>query len=103
MTNGGYGGVQQALSCGVPCLVAGRSEDKVEVAARVAHASVGLNLRTDRPTPERVRGAVRTLLTNPHFRGQAQKLSAQFRAHDAPREAAQLLEALIRETGKRHD
>lgn len=103
VTNGGYGGVQQALRYGVPCVVAGRSEDKVEVAARVAHAGVGLNLKTDRPTPERVRGAVRTLLEDPYFRGQAQKLSVQFRTHDAPRAAAQLLEALIRQKGERHD
>ena len=95
VTNGGYGGVQQALTCGVPCVVAGKSEDKAEVAARVAYAGVGLNLRTDRPTWQRLRGAVRTLLEDPHFREQAQKLSAQLRSHDAPREAAQLLEALI--------
>ena len=35
VTNGGYGGVQQALAHGVPLVVAGRTEDKVEVAARV--------------------------------------------------------------------
>ncbi|GAA4003627.1 glycosyltransferase [Deinococcus rubellus] len=95
VTNGGYGGVQQALTCGVPCVVAGRSEDKAEVAARVAYAKVGLNLRTDRPTQQRLRAAVRTLLKDLRFREQAQKLSVQLRSHDAPREAAQLLEALI--------
>ena len=95
VTNGGYGGVQQALTWGVPCVVAGKSEDKAEVAARVAYAGVGLNLRTDRPTVRRLRGAVRTLLEDLHFREQAQKLGAQLRSHDAPREAAQLLEALI--------
>ena len=36
VTNGGYGGVQQALANGVPLVVAGDSEDKPEVAARVA-------------------------------------------------------------------
>ena len=35
VTNGGYGGVQQALANGVPLVVAGDSEDKPEVAARV--------------------------------------------------------------------
>ena len=33
VTNGGYGGVQQALANGVPLVVAGDSEDKPEVAA----------------------------------------------------------------------
>jgi UDP:flavonoid glycosyltransferase YjiC (YdhE family) len=32
VTNGGYGGVQMALSYGVPLVVAGASEDKPEVA-----------------------------------------------------------------------
>ena len=36
VTNGGYGGVQQALAHGVPLVVAGDSEDKPEVAARGA-------------------------------------------------------------------
>jgi UDP-glucoronosyl and UDP-glucosyl transferase len=36
VTNGGYGGVQMALSYGVPLVVAGASEDKPEVSARVA-------------------------------------------------------------------
>ena len=35
VTNGGFGGVQQALAAGVPVVVAGRSEDKAEVGARV--------------------------------------------------------------------
>src|ERR1700683_406881 len=34
VTNGGYGGVQQALANGVPLVVAGDSEDKPEGAAR---------------------------------------------------------------------
>ena len=36
VTNGGYGAVQRALSAGVPLVVAGNTEDKPEVAARVA-------------------------------------------------------------------
>lgn len=96
VTNGGYGGVQQALACGVPCVVAGRSEDKTEVAARVAHVGAGLNLHTDHPSPDQVRRAVRRLLTDGHFRAQAEQLGAALRAHDAPREAADHLEALVR-------
>ena len=57
---GGYGGVVQALRHGVPLVVAGRSEDKPEVAVRVAWSGAGLNLRTDRPTQARLRRPVRT-------------------------------------------
>ena len=36
VTNGGYGGVQLALAHGVPLVVAGNTEEKGEIAARVA-------------------------------------------------------------------
>ncbi|MEK8105903.1 nucleotide disphospho-sugar-binding domain-containing protein [Micromonospora sp. M12] len=41
VTNGGYGGVQTALYHGVPLVVAGASEDKPEVAARVEWTGSG--------------------------------------------------------------
>ncbi|MFA4895080.1 glycosyltransferase [Microbacterium sp.] len=41
VTNGGYGGVQQALAHGVPIVVAGQTEDKVEVSARVGWTGQG--------------------------------------------------------------
>ena len=54
VTNGGYGGVQQALANGVPLVVAGDSEDKPEVAARVQWSGTGINLHTGRPSPAMV-------------------------------------------------
>ena len=50
VTNGGWGGVQQALAQGVPVVVAGATEEKPEVAARVAWSGAGLDLRTGRPS-----------------------------------------------------
>ena len=46
VTHGGHGGVQLALAHGVPIVAAGRTQENVEVNARVAHAGVGINLRT---------------------------------------------------------
>ena len=62
VTNGGYGGVQQALANGVPLVVAGDSEDKPEVAARVQWSGAGINLHTGRPSPAMVARAVRRVL-----------------------------------------
>ncbi len=59
ITNGGYGGVQHALRYGIPVVVAGESADKAEVAARVEHAGVGINLGTAHPTPRAIAAAVR--------------------------------------------
>ncbi|GHF36673.1 UDP:flavonoid glycosyltransferase YjiC (YdhE family) [Deinococcus metalli] len=95
VTNGGYGGVQLALSHGLPVLSAGTTEDKLEVGRRVQVAGVGLRLGTRTPAPGAVRRAVRRLLREPRFRERAQTLRAEFRAHDAPREAADLIEGLL--------
>lgn len=62
ITNGGFGGVQLALSHGIPLVVAGSTEDKPEVAARVEWAGCGNNLRTGTPTPQALLAAVRTIL-----------------------------------------
>ena len=53
VTNGGYGGVQLALANGVPLVVAGLTEDKMEVSARVIWSGTGVALKTDTPSSRR--------------------------------------------------
>ena len=67
VTNAGFGGVQLALAHGVPILAAGRSEDKAEVAARIAYAGVGIDLRTQRPSTAQLRTGVRQLLAERRY------------------------------------
>lgn len=74
VSNGGYGGVLQSLRFGVPLVVAGASEDKPEVAARVRRVGAGIDLRTGSPTPRRVRRAVRRVLDDPAYRRGARAL-----------------------------
>jgi len=95
VTNGGYGGTQLALAHGIPLVVAGGTEDKMEVAARVEWSGAGLNLRKQRPSPHEVRDAVREVLTNPVYRENAKRIQADFAKHDAPTRAVELLETLI--------
>jgi hypothetical protein len=71
VTNGGYGAVNHALSLGVPLVIAGDSEEKPEIAARVAWAGAGINLGTGRPSASQIREAVRTVLTKPQYRQRA--------------------------------
>ena len=82
VTNGGYGGVQQALANGVPLVVAGDSEDKPEVAARVQWSGTGINLHTGRPSPAMVARAVRRVLTHDSYRARARALQAEIAASD---------------------
>ncbi|QJU52288.1 glycosyltransferase [Herbiconiux sp. KACC 21604] len=68
VTNGGYGGVHYAMEHGVPLVVAGTTEDKIEVTARVAWSGVGVNLKTSTPSAEAVGSAVREVLGRPGYR-----------------------------------
>lgn len=94
ITNGGYGGVQFTLAHGVPLVVAGTTEDKPEIAARVAWSGAGISLRTKTPTPDQIRLAVRRVLGEPRFRANAARIAADYAQHTAPQAAAALLERL---------
>nr|ABD59211.1 InkG [Nonomuraea longicatena] len=95
VTNGGFNGVTAALRHGVPLVVAGATEEKADVAARVAYAGAGVALRGARLAPERVRAAVRAVLDGPEHRAAAARLHDAFARHDGPRRAAELIEELI--------
>jgi UDP:flavonoid glycosyltransferase YjiC (YdhE family) len=94
VSNGGYNGVLSALAHGVPLVVAGRSEDKPAVCARVAWSGAGIDLRTDRPSADRIRAAVRAALTDPSYRDSADRIRADFARHDPAGESVWLLERL---------
>ena len=94
VTNGGYGTVNDALSHGVPLVVAGAAEDKSEVVARVTWSGVGIGLRTDNPDAPELRRAIETVLGRPKYREAAQRLAQAFHGQDVEREVPRLLEAL---------
>lgn len=95
ITNAGYGGVQMALQHGVPLIAAGKSEEKPEIAARIAWAGNGLDLRTQRPSLHALRRAVRRVLGEPQFAARARELAARCARYEAPRTASELIEALV--------
>jgi len=91
VTNGGYGSVNQALSFGIPIIAAGLTEDKADVNARIAWSGAGIDLKTNNPTREAIRTAVRTALDTPDCRRHAQRLAAEFATFDAKAETLRLL------------
>lgn len=95
VTNGGYGGVHFALEHGAAVVVAGRTEDKAEVAARVAWSGVGVRLRSDRPAPSEIASAVRTALSDPDFRARAASIGAQIAASPGPAGIDDVLRELL--------
>jgi len=96
VTNGGYGGTQMALAYGIPLVVAGETEDKMEVAARVEWSGAGINLRKKCPSPEEIKRAVKEILTNPVYMKRAKRIQTDFARYNAPQRAAELLEALAK-------
>lgn len=76
VTNGGYGGVQQALRYGIPVVATGGKEDKPEVGARVAWSGVGRRIRSERPSARQMRRAIRSVLSEDRYRARARELAA---------------------------
>ncbi len=97
VTNGGYGAVQRAVACGMPMVVAGSTEDKPEVAARVAWSGAGVNLRTGTPDPAMVRTAVREVLDDDRYLHRARELETAFARRDGLAEIAVMLDEVIAE------
>ena len=83
VTNGGYGGLHFALGHGVPIVVAGDTEDKMETTRRVEWSGAGINLRTGTPTQAQIATAVERVLSERHFRERAVALQTGDRV--APR------------------
>jgi MGT family glycosyltransferase len=99
VTNGGFGGVQQALAAGVPLVVAGRSEDKAEVGARVLWSGTGVVLptdrRTDATTAQAVGEGVARVLDDPRYRGRARELAAEYAQYDGVARAVDVVDELL--------
>ena len=95
ITNGGYGGVLFAFANGIPMIVAGNSEEKVEVCARVSYTGAGINLKTATPSPAQIRKAIQTILDTPSYKQNAQLIQNDFQKHDAVSEMVAELEHFI--------
>ncbi|WNG91286.1 glycosyltransferase [Mycobacterium sp. ITM-2016-00318] len=97
VTNGGYGAVQRALSTGVPLVVAGDTEDKPEVAARVAWSGAGIDLRTGAPTDKAIRHAVREVLGDGRYLSRARELEVAYAQRCGIAEIAALIDEVVGE------
>ncbi|MEU8521183.1 hypothetical protein [Streptomyces sp. NBC_01216] len=76
----------------MPLVVAGGSEDKPAVAARVADFGVGVDPRTGRPETAEVGQAVRRVPDEPAFRDRARELSADYQAAEPVRAVLDIID-----------
>lgn len=96
VTNGGFGSVLAAMRHGVPVVAAGKTEGKNDVDARVGYNRLGLDLRTERPKPARIRAAVARVLSDSTYRTNVTALRAEL---DALQPVARIEAALTEATG----
>ncbi len=80
--NGGYGSILSALSHGVPILSAGTREGKNDINARIDYCRFGVDLKTERPTPEKIAKGVRRVLGDKRFAQNVERIRAEFRTYD---------------------
>jgi UDP:flavonoid glycosyltransferase YjiC (YdhE family) len=74
----------------VPVIVAGLTEDKPAVAARVAYHGLGINLQTAAPAPEAVATATEAVLKDTGMRDKVRTLAQVYAAHDPLNEIERL-------------
>ena len=75
--------MQQGLANAVPLVLAGLTEDKLEGNTRLAATGAAINLRTQRPSPDAIRDAVREVLADRSYRARALRLATAYRSLDA--------------------
>ncbi|KAH0436357.1 udp-glucuronosyl udp-glucosyltransferase [Colletotrichum camelliae] len=93
ISNAGYGTLTHAVSNGVPVLLAGENEEKIEVTMRAVYAGVGLSLGTQTPTAEQVRRGVECILEDTKYKKAAMRLKME----NSDLDALSAIEAKIRE------
>jgi MGT family glycosyltransferase len=82
VTNGGYGGVLLSIQHQLPMVVAGVHEGKNEINARVGYFELGLDLKTEKPSPQQIRAGVEEVLTHYKYRENVERLSEEFGQYD---------------------
>jgi len=78
VTNGGYGGVLFSIKNELPMVAAGIHEGKNEINARIGYYQLGINLKTETPTPQQIRESVEEVLSDPQYLQNVKKLSSEF-------------------------
>lgn len=94
ISNGGYGTVQQAFIEGVPMVVAGITEDKLESCARAMYTGAAVAFQTDTPDVEQIKGAVETIFETPSYKEKALGLKERYGEADCMGSIARAVDEL---------
>ena len=95
ITNGGYGGVMLGIENKLPMVVAGVHEGKNEINARVGYFKIGIDLKTEFPTPLQIRKSVDEIFSNKVYAVNVKKLSSEFKEFDTPALCEKYIQELL--------
>lgn len=100
ITNGGYGGVLQSLSQGIPMVAAGVHEGKSEICARIGYFKVGIDLKTETPTPRQLALAAEEIMSNGEYYSNANFIAASLNEYHAEMTVAKTVIKLVQGKAK---
>ena len=97
ITNGGCGGTLLAIDYAIPVVAAGVNEGKNEICSRIGYFKLGINLKTEKPTPEKIKAAVDEIVSNPIYKRNVEKLRNEFRQYGTNKLCAEYILDLIKD------
>jgi MGT family glycosyltransferase len=83
VTNGGYGGTLLSVQHHLPLVVAGVHEGKNEICARVGFFKLGINLKTETPSPMQIKKAVEKVMNDTLYAQNVKRLANEFACYNA--------------------
>ncbi|KAF2103208.1 UDP-Glycosyltransferase/glycogen phosphorylase [Rhizodiscina lignyota] len=99
VSSGGYGTVQHALQNGVPMVLIGALEDKVETGTIARYTGVGIFHHSLSVEPDAVAASVDEILSNPSYKQNAEKMKESYKEYDP----VELLDKIIQERVRWYD
>lgn len=78
-------------------MVAGDTEEKIEISARIAWCGVGVNLKTEKPSVEALSGVVEEVLNARKYRLRAKELMGEMGGFDPSKVLVESIEEVLKE------
>jgi MGT family glycosyltransferase len=93
--HGGHNTVCESLALGLPLVLAAVRDDQPIIADQVVRAGAGVRVKFGRITVPMLRGALDSVLGQPAFRAEAERVGASLSSAGGPAAAAHRLELLV--------
>jgi UDP:flavonoid glycosyltransferase YjiC (YdhE family) len=77
-------------------VAAGINEGKNEICARIGYFKLGIDLRTEKPTPQKIKMAVDKILSNSDYKKNVERLRHEFQQYDTNKLSAGYILSVIK-------